>query len=377
LIVNRATIITGIGAVGGFGCGVKALHEALGPQQPIGAAPRYDDDKDNQGWPGYFADTERLLDYVNKRHLRRIDHFTRLAVLGGFLALDDAGMLNGRRSSLGIIVATGNGATANQFDGIRALTDDNEIFGSPTKFAASVHNAAAATLAILLKTKGPNLTVSQFDQSVGQALLTAWHWIRQGRVEAVLVGGVDEYNYAAGRHWRQHFEIVNGLNDKSHYMLPAMVGEGAVFVVACSEQAAGVAPKRYALIDDVCLGARPPAVETISFDLDRPMVLGADGYSPRQKEYARLLPAKFKGAVYSGLFGALPVGQGFDAAIAALSLRAKRLFPSIAPYPAFMDPMVLHTDDANVTTNGIDVLKLTVADAYSLIRLSPMGRLKT
>ena len=371
--MNKATIITGIGAVGGFGCGVKALHEALGLQQPIGPDPRYDDDKDTQGWPGYFADTERLLDYVNKRHLRRIDHFTRLAVLGGFLALDDAGMLNGRRSSLGIIVATGNGATANQFDGIRALTDDNEIFGSPTKFAASVHNAAAATLAILLKTQGPNLTVSQFDQSVGQALLTARHWIRQGRVEAVLVGGVDEYNYAAGS---QRFEIVNGLGDESHFMLPAMVGEGAVFVVACSEQAAGVAPKRYALLDDVCLGARPPAVEAISLDLDRPMVLGADGYSPRQQDYARLLPAKLKGAVYSGLYGALPVGQGFDVAIAALSLRAKRFFPSIAPHPAFMDPMVLHIDDADVTTNGIDVLKLTVADAYSLIRLSPMGRLK-
>jgi len=150
-----------------------------------------------------------------------------------------------------------------------------------------------------------------------------------------------------------------------------------VFFSLCIEHAAVQAPKRYARLDNVCLGAPPPAVDAIALECDRPKVLGADGYSPRQQTYARLLPAKLKGAVYSGLYGALPVGQGFDAAIAALSLRAKRLFPSIVPHPAFMDPMVLHTDDADVTANGIDVLKLTVADAYSLIRLLPMGRLET
>ena len=372
--MNSPVTISGVGVVGGFGCGVDALNEAIGRRQPTGSVRKKAGPNGDEAWMGHFADTSALLNYVERRHLRLIDHFTRLTVLGGFLALDDAGLLTNPRPSLGIIVATGNGATANQFDGFRTMTDDNEIFGSPTKFAASVHNAAAAMLAILLKEQGPNLTVSQFDQSVGQALSTALQWIGEGRVETVLVGGVDEYNYAAGRSWRHLFEAADAHGGGSLPSLPAMVGEGAAFIVMCREKAAGVALKRYAMLDEVCLGARPPAVEAVLLDWDRPLVLGVDGYSPRQQTYSRLLPARLTGAVYSGLYGGLPVGQGFDVAIAALSLRAKRLFPSIAPHPAFVDPMTLTADDADVAANGIDVLKLTVADAYSLIRLSPIGR---
>jgi hypothetical protein len=40
--------------------------------------------------PAFLANTDRLKSFVNKRDLRRIDHYIRMAILGCFLALEDA-----------------------------------------------------------------------------------------------------------------------------------------------------------------------------------------------------------------------------------------------------------------------------------------------
>ena len=41
--------------------------------------------------PAFLADTARLDDFLNKKALRRVDHFSKMALLGSYLALQDAG----------------------------------------------------------------------------------------------------------------------------------------------------------------------------------------------------------------------------------------------------------------------------------------------
>ena len=65
--------------------------------------------------PVYLCDTSPLEAFLNKRALRRVDHFSRLALLGSFLALEDADMLQADHENFAIIIATGYGASNTTF----------------------------------------------------------------------------------------------------------------------------------------------------------------------------------------------------------------------------------------------------------------------
>ena len=72
--------INGLGLVGGFGCGRDDLQQSL----LKGSAPLSQVELRGHQFPLLQADTAPLETYLNKRALRRIDHFSRLALLGAF-----------------------------------------------------------------------------------------------------------------------------------------------------------------------------------------------------------------------------------------------------------------------------------------------------
>ena len=155
----------------------------------------------------FLADTSPLESYVTKRSLRRLDHYSRLALLGAYLAMDNAGRL-GTDSDLermGTIVASGYGATNTTFAFLDSIIDGGDSYASPTHFSNSLHNAATAHISIQLKVSGPSLTVSQLDMSIPSGLLTARQWLKEKRVDSVLVGGVDEYCSVLGYCWQRFF----------------------------------------------------------------------------------------------------------------------------------------------------------------------------
>ncbi|MEW6186962.1 MAG: beta-ketoacyl synthase N-terminal-like domain-containing protein, partial [Thermodesulfobacteriota bacterium] len=147
--------IQGLGAVGGFGCGHLALQSALekgrSPLQSVsirtaqGVSER----------PAFLADTAGLEKYVNKKSLRRIDHYAKLALLGAYLTLDDAGQLETNpRPGMGSIIASGYGATRTTFAFLDSFLDNGDKFSSPTHFSSSVHNAAVAYVTMFLGLTG-------------------------------------------------------------------------------------------------------------------------------------------------------------------------------------------------------------------------------
>ncbi|MFZ1198667.1 MAG: beta-ketoacyl synthase N-terminal-like domain-containing protein, partial [Desulfobacterales bacterium] len=192
-------VVTGIGVVGGFGCGVAALAAAMhgntaGPPGAFRirtAHVRADVD-------ALLADITPLADFFPKKALRRIDRFTRLALLGSCLALADARLDAERRGRMGIIVATGYGSTCDTFDFLNTTVDEDDPCRSPIRFANSVHSAAAAHISAFLNEHGPTLTINQYDMSVPLAFLTACQWLEEDRVDSVLVGGADEFSRAMG-----------------------------------------------------------------------------------------------------------------------------------------------------------------------------------
>jgi len=311
-------LIRGIGVVGGFGVGIGALEAAL--EHPV-VAPR-----------SYCAKPDALESFVDKRRLRRLDHFSRMAALAGFLAFEDAGLAPPRSrcgpDNLGIVVATGYGASQTTFGFLDSFIEHGDRLASPTHFSHSVHNAAAANLALLLGATGANLTVSQFELSFGAALLTAAAWLEEGRVTSVLVGGVDEQCAVRDYCWEKFFGArLENCTPLDFTRQSAVQGEGAAFFLLARDGKA-----RYGRVGEVQIGAGAP--DFASMGSDAVLILGADGHRCCGPQYAAALAAVPLAAAYAPLYGSFPTAQAMDLAVAGLTLRRQTLFASPDPEAA-------------------------------------------
>ncbi len=317
--------ILGIGALGGFGCGITALEHALAQTPPIGQWVDFDTTQGPIRVPGLLADPSALVDYMPKRTLRRMDHNNRVALTAAFLALSDAGILEKKdRGRLGIIVATGYGATCNNFDFQHLSSDGADFCGSPTKFSNSVHNAAAAYISISLAENGPNHSISHLDMSFPAAIMTALQWLREDRVDKVLVGGTDEFCKAIAYKW--HCDHMASEPHDPIWPLeaaPPMVGEGACFFVL--SPANDIAPA-YGVIQRIAMERNtrhpdnlPPAGAYI---------VSADASPHQIQVLCNALPDHATVAAYPYIYGVMPVGAAFDLAIATLCLKHGKIFAS-------------------------------------------------
>jgi 3-oxoacyl-[acyl-carrier-protein] synthase II len=342
--------ISGIGVVGGFGSGIKDLIACLNDG---GCLPQESD----YGYR-FLADTSLLENFLPKKSLRRIDHFSQMALLGAFLAMEDAGLPSLDGQTTGLVVCSGYGASRTTFSFLDSVINDGDVCASPTLFSNSVHNSAAGHISILLKLGGPCMTVSQFGLSVHSALLSACMWLDEGRVDQVLFGAVDEYCDVLGYCFQRFF----GKNE-SIIMKPlttglqsAIPGEGAAFFVLSKSETDSL---KYGSIVDVRTGRSPGAELTLSSECDL-LILGADGHKNCDKFYKDVIPAGMEAACYSPLYGSLPTGPAFDLAIAALSIREGRIF---AP------PVSLNENSLQIVPGAITCLKLAGDKELGLISL--------
>ena len=268
--------VQGIGVVGGFGCGVQALAEAL-EREPAPALERR-------------ADPSPLDRFVPRRAQRRLDPLARLTALAAHLALEDAGLPAETWERVGVVVASGYGATGTTLAMLDAIIEGGDACTSPAHFAGSLHNTPAAHLAILLGAKGPNLTVSQFQLSAPSALMAAKLWLDQGRVDRVLFGAVDELSELIAYLWSRRGEMERPLGPQG---VPC--GEGAAFLLLSSRTEAK-AP--YCTLEWASTGQGP---------------------LPELGDPAQVL----RGPALLPLVGSMPAAPAFDLAAAALRLRAE------------------------------------------------------
>ncbi|MEZ4525300.1 MAG: beta-ketoacyl synthase N-terminal-like domain-containing protein [Desulfobacterales bacterium] len=319
--------MAGIGVAGGFGCGLSALRSALESGKVLPQITTVHSAKGDMEVPALLADTARISDFIPEKALRRNDHYTRLALLGCFLALEDAGLRNANLNRMGIIVATGLGSTCNTLD-FENIVEGNNAICSPTRFSNSVHNAAAAHISIFLNACGPNLSINQFDMSLPSAIMAAGCWLREGRTEIVLVGGVDEFSNVMA-YYRHNCCARDG-----KFRVP--VGEGCAFFVLTARPELA----RYGYISEAAVGNAEKG--KIPVPDDAAVLCERESYRKDRKVYERHLAKNQPVASFSHLYGNLPAGMGFDLAIAGLGFHrgtsclsfGDMLRPGIGSFPA-------------------------------------------
>ena len=268
--------------------------------------------------PAYQADVSGVRPFISAGARRRMNRFGKLAVLGASLALQDAGWeapLN--CDDVGLIVASGYGASKSTFDFLDSMLDDDGRCPSPTLFSNSVASSAASHLSIVLQSSGPSLTVSQFEMSPLSALLTASTWLAEGRVKAVLFGAVDELCPVLSYSYERFFgEQTSGPIEPFQWdQQTAVMGEGAAFLLLTRAEEAD---SGYGCIDQL-LWTRS---KRWAAPHEAALVVGADGHRCYADAYRRLAEDHPKRIAYSPLYGSLPGGQAFDVAIAALAAQA-------------------------------------------------------
>lgn len=295
--------VEGLACVGTFGFGPDALLAAWRGQSD----------------PAPTANTGPLSQYLSARALRQSDRFTRMALLGAYAAVTDAGLEPAELGNCGIVLASGYGPVTPTFDFLDSLLDFGEQMASPLAFSHSVHNIPAAVIAKSMNLPGPCCTVCQFESSVASALLAAGAWLEEGRVERVLFGAVDEAPPLLAtvtermvlekpRRRPANKTADAATDDTAAGRRDRPLGEGAVFLCLSRNP-----DRARAVVDGITFDAvfsPDDALRTASPD----MLLLSGAVPPAMREQAGVRDG-------SHAYGNLPVAQAFDLAIAFAVLR--------------------------------------------------------
>ena len=362
------TYVRGIGTVGGFGCGVEKLVSALfSGESSTGAVTLGIKGKTEVETQAFVSDTSALSSFMAKKSLRRINNYSKLALLGASLAIEDSGIKDFDRTRMGIIIASGYGAMNTTFSFLDSVIDEGkDEHASPIHFSNSVHNSAAAHISILMKIEGPSLTVSQFEMSFPSALLTARRWLEEKRVDSVLLGGVDEFSRVLG-YCRQRLlkkDDVSGIKPFEFDKQTAIPGGGTAFFILTRDTDND---SEYCIIEDVSIGKL--TTDKISIPEDSYLFIGADGNKISGQKYQRFLNSKNTVAAYSPLYGSFPAAAALDLAVAGVSMKKNRIF-AYPEYSGLKDGLRIIKEESKIKQEKICCLKICDHDEYALICVS-------
>lgn len=170
--------LLGAGVISGCGRGLSVHRDAGAPATG----------QERQVPPEALKDREALA------RLRRADRFSKLAAIAAWDAAGAAGPRPfGGAADTGLLLTTAFGPHRTTFEFLDDLLDFGEAAASPTKFSHTVHNAAAAYLAMMLECRGPVCTLTDFERPFEAGLRTALLWLREGRCARVLLSCTEEW----------------------------------------------------------------------------------------------------------------------------------------------------------------------------------------
>lgn len=190
--------ITGYGAVTPYGVGREAITNALasGVSAPLSRtdSPLVSEDlRDESLFDARDFDPAKVL---GDKGLRNFDRMTKLMIVAGKLALEDAGLKKdgafaGARTpeQIGIVSSTAYGS-------LEAMTELNLVaekedprYINPARFPNTVINAAAGYVSIWEDLRAPNITVVDGNCGALDGVLTVETHLRHRRGDVFLLGG--------------------------------------------------------------------------------------------------------------------------------------------------------------------------------------------
>lgn len=192
--MRKKIAITGIGVISPLGTDKDEFWSGLlQGRTGFGNLTLFDTPQSGTLMAGEITDFDPVV-FLGKKGLRELDRSTRLVCSASKLALDDAGLVidGGNSDQVGVSIGATFGSlhSISQFD--RVGLTEGPRYVNPSHFPNTVINSPASQISIRFRIKGFNTTISTGFCSGMDSLIYASDFIRLGRVEAVLAGGVEE-----------------------------------------------------------------------------------------------------------------------------------------------------------------------------------------
>jgi 3-oxoacyl-[acyl-carrier-protein] synthase II len=192
--MGRRIVITGLGILSPIGTGRGNYAEAL-LQGKTGfrEISLFDTHPFLVRIAGEIADFDPVL-FLGKKNLRTLDRSTLLLSSAAELALADSGLRITEQNThaTGVSVGTTFGSLHSIFQFDREGLIEGPRYVNPSYFPNTVINSPASQVSIRFKIKGFNTTISTGFCAGLDAVSYAADFIKFGRAEAVLAGGVEE-----------------------------------------------------------------------------------------------------------------------------------------------------------------------------------------
>jgi 3-oxoacyl-[acyl-carrier-protein] synthase II len=192
--MHGKVVITGIGVLSPIGIGRDAFWDGLISGRP-GFRPitLFDTAPFQVQTAGEIPDFDPIT-HLGKKGLRDLDRSTRLVCSASRLALEDARLPItdniSRRAGVSIGTTFGSLHSISQFD--RSGLIDGPRLVNPSHFPNTVINSPASQVSIRFNVRGFNTTISTGFCASLDAISYAADFLRLGRADTVLAGGVEE-----------------------------------------------------------------------------------------------------------------------------------------------------------------------------------------
>ncbi|MDD5595399.1 MAG: beta-ketoacyl-[acyl-carrier-protein] synthase family protein [Candidatus Omnitrophica bacterium] len=193
-MADRQVVITGIGVIASNGIGREAfinslIHGASG----IKPVSLFDTSLFKAKLAGEVRDF-KAEDFLGVKGLRTLDRSTKLASASTKLALDDANLQirEDNATEIGMALGSTLGSISSIIDFDKEALVEGPRYVNPALFPNTVINSPASQVSIRFNIKGFNATVSTAFSASLDAIGYALDFLRTGRVNFVLSGGVEE-----------------------------------------------------------------------------------------------------------------------------------------------------------------------------------------
>jgi 3-oxoacyl-[acyl-carrier-protein] synthase II len=188
----RRVVVTGIGLFTPVGVGRERVWEALTEgRSGISRIESFDTSNLRTTIAGLCRDFHPE-EFFDERERSRLDRVSQLALAAAEMSVKDAGLALDELDSYdtGVILGTGFGGQESIEEYCGAFFNGGGR-RSALAIPKAMYNAASSNIAIRLKTRGPNITVSTACSSGANAIGQAFHAIRHGQAERMIAGGAD------------------------------------------------------------------------------------------------------------------------------------------------------------------------------------------
>jgi 3-oxoacyl-[acyl-carrier-protein] synthase II len=131
------------------------------------------------------------LKYLSRKDANRMDRFAQLATSCALIAFEDSGIDLSHEDPyrIGVLIGSGIGGIKTIAEQHQLLLEKGPKYMSPFLIPMLIINIASGYVAMILKVKGPNLSVATACATSNHAIGEAMNIIREGDADVMIAGG--------------------------------------------------------------------------------------------------------------------------------------------------------------------------------------------